>query len=139
MPKLQIMETGALNAFASGMNEKQYSITVTSGLLQALDDAEIEAVLGHELTHIRNGDVRLLVIAVIIAGVISFFAEMFFRIFFRSSFSTGGGRSSGSSDSMKGSGGAAAAILIAVALIALACLLSVVIRFALSRSREFLA
>src|SRR3981189_1300956 len=84
MPKLQIMETGALNAFASGMNEKQYSITVTSGLLQALDDAEIEAVLGHELTHIRNGDVRMLVIAVIIAGVISFFAEMFFRMFFYS-------------------------------------------------------
>jgi len=45
------------------MNEKQYSVTVTSGLLQALDDAEIEAVLGHELTHIRNGDVRMLVIA----------------------------------------------------------------------------
>ena len=55
---------------------------MTSGLLDALDDAEIEAVLGHELTHIRNGDVRMLVIAVIIAGVISFFAEMFFRMFF---------------------------------------------------------
>ena len=59
-------------------------ITVTTGLINALDDAEIEAVLGHELTHIRNGDVRMLVIAVIIAGVISFFAEMFFRMFFYS-------------------------------------------------------
>ena len=66
------------------MNEKQYAVTVTTGLLNALDDAEIEAVLGHELTHIRNGDVRMLVIAVIIAGVISFFAEMFFRMFFYS-------------------------------------------------------
>ena len=139
MPKLKIMETGALNAFASGMNEKQYSITVTSGLLQALDDAEVEAVLGHELTHIRNGDVRMLVIAVIIAGVISFFAELFFRMMFN----WGGGwrssRSSSSSDSDRGKGGAGIAIVIAIALIALAWLLSVVIRFALSRKREFLA
>ena len=66
------------------MNEKQYSITVTSGLINPLDDAEIEAVLGHELTHIRNGDVRMLVIAVIIAGVISFFAELVFRLMFQS-------------------------------------------------------
>lgn len=139
MPKLKIMDTTARNAFATGLNEKQYSITVTTGLVKALNDQEIEAVLAHELTHIRNGDVRMLVIAVIIAGVISFFAEMFFRIFFRSNFSLGGGRSSGSSDSKKGSGGAAMAILIAVALIALAWLLSVVIRFALSRSREYLA
>src|SRR6266702_440054 len=134
MPKLQIMETGALNAFASGMNERQYSITVTSGLLQALDDAEIEAVLGHELTHIRNGDVRMLVIAVIIAGVISFFAEMFFRMFF---YSRGSSRSD--SDSDRGKGGAGFAIVIAIALIAVAWFLSVVIRFSLSRKREFLA
>ena len=90
MPKLKIMESPALNAFASGMNEKQYAVTVTTGLLEALDDAEIEAVLGHELTHIRNGDVRMLVIAVIIAGVISFFAEFFFRMLF---YSRGGSRS----------------------------------------------
>src|SRR4030095_2091599 len=80
MPKLKIRDDAALNAFASGMNEKQYAVTVTTGLLNALDDAEIEAVLGHELTHIRNGDVRMLVIAVIIAGVISFFAELIFRM-----------------------------------------------------------
>ena len=61
MPKLKIMESPALNAFATGLNEKQYSITVTSGLVDRLDDAELEAVLGHELTHIRNGDVRMLV------------------------------------------------------------------------------
>jgi heat shock protein HtpX len=82
MPKFKVIESDALNAFASGMNEKQYSITVTTGLLDRLDDAELEAVLGHELTHIRNGDVRMMVIAVIIAGAISFFAEMFFRLWF---------------------------------------------------------
>ena len=118
------------------MNEKQYAVTVTTGLLNALDDAEIEAVLGHELTHIRNGDVRMLVIAVIIAGVISFFAEMFFRMFF---YSRGWGSSRSSGDSDRGKGGAGFAIVIAIALIAVAWFLSVVIRFALSRRREFLA
>jgi len=83
MPKLKVIEDGSLNAFATGMNEKQYSITVTSGLINSLDDAEIESVLGHELTHIRNGDVRMLVIAVIIAGVIAFFAELVFRLMFQ--------------------------------------------------------
>jgi heat shock protein HtpX len=141
MPKLKIMDTEARNAFATGLNQRQYSITVTTGLLKALNDQEIEAVLGHELTHIRNGDVRMMVIAVIIAGVIGFFAEMFFRLFFRSNFSFGGGGGSrsSSSDSKKGGGGAVIAILIAVALIALAWLLSVVVRLALSRSREYLA
>ena len=82
MPKFKVIESDALNAFASGMNEKQYAITVTTGLIDRLDDAEIEAVLGHELTHIRNGDVRMMVIAVVIAGAISFFAELFFRLWF---------------------------------------------------------
>jgi heat shock protein HtpX len=136
MPRLKVMDSPALNAFATGLNQKQYSITVTTGLLQALDDTEVEAVLGHELTHIRNGDVRLLVIAVVIAGVISFFGELLFRMMFQSGI--GRGRRSSGGD-RKGSGGAAAALVIAVVLIALAWFLSVVIRFALSRSREFLA
>ena len=138
MPKLKIMESPALNAFATGLNEKQYSITVTSRLVDQLTDAELEAVLGHELTHIRNGDVRMLVIAVIMAGVISFFAEMVFRLLFQGGFRFGrGSRSSG--DSSKGAGGVIIAIVIAVAMIAVAWLLSIVIRFALSRKREYLA
>ena len=134
MPTLRVADDEALNAFATGLNQKQYSITVTRGLIDALDDQEIEAVLGHELTHIRNGDVRMLVIAVVIAGVISFFGEMVFRLFFQASFYGGGRRSS---DDRKG--GAGAAVVIALALIAVAWLLSVVIRFALSRQREYLA
>ena len=133
MPKLKVMESDALNAFATGMNPRQYSITVTSGLLRLLDDAEIESVLGHELTHIRNGDVRMMVIAVIIAGVVSFFAELFFRMWLYDGFR--GSRSSGE----RRGGGAGFAILIAVALVVLAYLLSFIIRLALSRSREFLA
>src|SRR5579864_6187209 len=132
MPKLKVMDSDALNAFASGMNEKQYSVTVTAGLLALLDDAELEAVLGHELTHIRNGDVRMLVIAVIIAGGIAFFAEMLFRLRFNFGF---GPRRSG--DGERGKGGNFIAILIALVLVAVAWLLSSVIRFALSRSREF--
>src|SRR5712691_6689285 len=83
VPKLKVIEDASLNAFATGMNDRQYSITVTSGLVDALDDAEVESVLGHELTHIRNGDVRMLVVAVIIAGVIGFFAELVFRLMFQ--------------------------------------------------------
>jgi len=133
MPKLKVIEDDSLNAFATGMNAKQYSITVTSGLINSLDDAEIESVLGHELTHIRNGDVRMLVIAVIIAGVIAFFAELVFRLMFQGGVSW---RSSRSDGDRKGAG---VAILIALVLIAIAWVLSIVIRFALSRQREYLA
>ena len=135
MPKLKIADEPALNAYATGMNEKQYAITVTSGLIDRLDDAELEAVLGHELTHIRNGDVRMMVIAVIIAGALSFFAELVFRLFFQGGF---GFRRGGGDGDRKG-GGAMVAILIAVALIVVAWVLSFVTRMALSRSREFLA
>ncbi len=135
MPKLKIMESDALNAFSTGMNDKQYAITVTTALLNRLDDAELEGVLGHELTHIRNGDVRMMVIAVIIAGVVSFFAELIFRLWFYNSFSFGRSRSSGDREG----GGAGLAILIAVALLVLAYVLSFLIRLALSRAREYLA
>src|SRR5882672_8406196 len=120
MPKLKVMDSDALNAFATGLNRRQYSVTVTTGLLKALNDREIEAVLGHELTHIRNGDVQLMVIAVVIAGVVGFFAELFFRSFFYSNWNFGGGRSSRSSSSSgdsKGGGAAVIVVILAVALI----------------------
>jgi heat shock protein HtpX len=133
-PKLQIIETDVMNAYASGMHDGQYQIAVTRGLINALNDQEIEAVLGHELTHIRNGDVRLMVVAVVIAGVITLVGEMVFRILLQ------GPRIRTSSSSSSGKkGGGAGAIIIAVVLIAIAWFLSLVIRFALSRSREYLA
>ncbi|KIZ32677.1 MULTISPECIES: M48 family metallopeptidase [Rhodopseudomonas] len=143
MPKLKVMDNAALNAFATGLNQKQYAITVTSGLLAALDDQEIEAVLGHELTHIRNGDVQMMVIAVIIAGVVGFAGELMFRMLFYSRFSFGGGgnrsSSSSSNDRKGGGGGAILAIVLAVVLVAVAWALSQLVRLALSRAREFLA
>ncbi len=135
-PKLKLMDSDALNAFATGMNAKQYSITVTTGLLKRLDDAEIESVLGHELTHIRNGDVRMMVIAVIIAGAVSFFVELVFRLWFYNSIGFGGSRSERRGG---GGGGAGLAILIAEGLLVVAYVLSFIIRLALSRSRELLA
>src|SRR5260221_609414 len=155
MPKLKVIQSDALNAFATGLNQRQYAVTVTTGLLKALNDQEIEAVLGHELTHIRNGDVQMMVIAVIIAGVVGFFAELFFRSFTNLSWNSSGGSSressssassssssSSSSDSdSKGSGGGGAIIvvIVAVALIALAWLLSQVVELTLSPSRELQA
>ncbi|MFM9865194.1 MAG: M48 family metallopeptidase [Micropepsaceae bacterium] len=145
MPKLQVMESGVLNAYASGMSEKQYRIAVTRGLIDELDDQELEAVLGHELTHIRNGDVKLMVVAVIIAGVITFIGELVFRGLFdnpggrRIAMKSWTGSGSSSRGGGKGKGGGAIAILIAVVIIAIAWFLSLVIRFALSRSREYLA
>ena len=152
MPKLKLVDSEALNAYATGLNSKQYAVSATTGLLNALDDQEIEAVLGHELTHIKNGDVQMMVIAVIIAGVVGFSAELLFRMFFNgwgwssgcgSSWSSSG--SSSSSDSGRGdrksSGGGAAILIIilAVVLIVLAWALSQLVRLALSRSREYLA
>ena len=152
MPKLKLMDSDALNAFATGLNPRQYAVTVTSGLLNTLNDQEMEAVLGHELTHIRNGDVQMMVIAVIIAGVVGFFAELLFRGFgnygygwgwgggsYSSSSSSSSSSDSGSSDRKGGGGAAVLVIVLAVVLIIVAWALSQLVKLALSRSREFLA
>ncbi|MBN9083982.1 MAG: peptidase M48 Ste24p [Rhizobiales bacterium 62-17] len=142
-PRLEILETDVPNAYATGVNDKQYTITVTRGLMNLLDDQEMESVLAHELTHIRNGDVRMMIVAMVVAGVVAFFAEMFFRISMspRSGGSWSGSSSSSSSSNSrdKGKGGAMAALAIAALIVAAAWVLSLMIRLALSRSREFLA
>jgi heat shock protein HtpX len=155
MPKLKLMDSDALNAFATGLNRRQYAVTVTTGLLTTLNDQEMEAVLGHELTHIRNGDVQMMVIAVIIAGVVGFVAELLFRCFSNfggygwswggGSYSSGSSSSSSSSsdsassDRKSGGGAAVLIIVLAVVLIIVAWALSQLVKLALSRSREFLA
>ena len=76
MPRLEIIESHARNAFASGIDEKSFCVTVTRGLMQSLAKDELEAVLAHELSHIRHRDVRLLIITIIFTGMIGFAAQL---------------------------------------------------------------
>jgi heat shock protein HtpX len=156
MPALQIIDTPALNAYASGLREGRYVVAVTRGLIDTLAEDELEAVLAHELTHIRNRDTQLMVIAVVFAGVFAFFGDMVIRGWdfpygwaprSRNEAPWGSGSSYNSSDSgsdsgdrrTSGGGGAIIAIVIAVAIILISWGLSTLIRLALSRSREYLA
>jgi heat shock protein HtpX len=142
MPKLKIIETDGLNAFASGIRGSNYSVAVTRGLVDQLSDRELQAVLGHELTHIRNKDTQLMVIAVIFAGIIAFVGDiMFRRLDFPFGYSPQPRRSSDRSGRRDGEAGGAAVLIIVIALavIAISWGVSVLIRFAISRSREFLA
>jgi heat shock protein HtpX len=130
MPYFQIIENDALNAFASGINQKTYSITVTRGLLKKLEKDELEAVLAHELTHIINKDVRLLIISVVFVGMITFFAEMAFR-----SIIYGPRRRSGKSDNDH----VVPLMILAFVILIVGYAFAMLIRFALSRKREYLA
>ncbi len=135
MPRLNVIESPMLNAFASGINDKTYTITLTRGIIDRLNKRELRAVMAHELTHIINRDVRLLIIAVIFVGIFSFVGELVFRNLFRTGIRTAGYVRGRKGDSR----GGGAIILVALALIALTYLLSLVVRFAISRRREFLA
>lgn len=147
MPKLRIIETDAPNAFASGTSPEQYTITVTRGLLELLDERELEAVLAHELTHIRNEDVRTMVIAVLIVGVLSFLGEFAYRWMKERSGYWGfwSLKTARYADrhhrpsKAKETGGRQAVIIVATICMILAWQLSLLIRFALSRRREYLA
>jgi heat shock protein HtpX len=136
MPRMAVIETEAMNAYASGLTLDQGAITVTRGLLNALSPAELRAVLAHELTHIRNGDARLAVVAAVFAGIISVAGELMLRGFGRFGARRAVRRSSSSSNSK---GGAGALVLVALAVAALAWVLSIALRMALSRNREYLA
>jgi len=143
MPQLRIIETDALNAFASGVRRSQYTVTVTRGLLDALDDAELEAVLAHELTHIENRDVQLLVIAAVFVGIVTLVGDLMLRaprLMLHSAGRRGRVRtSSGGGGRGRGGGGAVVLILVAVAIFLLARVLAIGLRFAMSRKREYLA
>ncbi len=127
MPKLYIIETEALNAFASGINEKTYAVTLTRGLINKLSEKELEGVIAHELVHIRNKDVRLLIVTIIFVGIFAFIADATFRMFLR-----------GSSRKKNDKGGGVA-ILIILLIAAVVYLLSVLFKLALSRKREYMA
>ncbi len=133
MPTLRIIDTPVRNAYASGLSENKMSVTLTQGLIDTLEKDEIEAVMGHELTHIRNRDVRLLVISIIFVGIFSFVGQMIFRGMYYGSMGRAGRSRRG------GGGNAGVLILVAFAIIAVSWALAVLVRFALSRRREFLA
>lgn len=128
MPKIYIVEDNSLNAFASGLNPKSFSISLSRGLIDKLEDDELEGVLVHELTHIRNRDVRVLIISIIFVGIFSFIAE----IAFRSLRFTSGVKSRNSKNM-------GVIILIAIVISAICYLISILMRFGISRSREYLA
>ena len=150
MPRLAIIESPARNAFASGLDRKRGAVTVTRGLVDDLDDRELSAVLAHELTHIRNGDARLGVIAAIFTGILTLgFDTVRSRRWFgggtsrdtssSSGSSSSGGGSVGSSSSRSGNSAGGIIALIGVVIIVVVAVLSVALRLALSRNREFLA
>jgi heat shock protein HtpX len=125
MPKLFIIDSPALNAFASGINEKTYAVTLTTGIIEKLNDEELEGVIAHELTHIRNKDVRLLIISIIFVGIFAFIVDILFRNLLY------GGRRNKNEDNKL--------IIIALLVSAVAYFLSILFKFALSRRREYLA
>ncbi|MBU3971651.1 MAG: M48 family metallopeptidase [Alphaproteobacteria bacterium] len=127
-PTLRMIDNDSLNAFATGLHEGQYSITVTRGLVTALTRDELEAVLAHELTHVINRDVRTMVIASVFAGIISVIAELVFRSLI---YSRGGGK--------RDNKNALPLILIGLAFAAVGFALAIVIRMMLSRTREYVA
>jgi heat shock protein HtpX len=142
MPRLAVIETEARNAFASGLTREKAGVTVTRGLMAALDDRELSAVIAHELAHVRNGDARLGVVAAVFVGVITLVTDNVWRAL---RFGGRAGRWShrrSSSSSRRGGGNAgvmAALIAIAVLIAVVAHVLALVLRMALSRNREYLA
>ena len=128
MPKLYVIQSPALNAFASGIDEKSYAVTLTTGIINHLSDEELEGVIAHELTHIRNKDVRLLIVTIIFVGIFSFLVQVLFR-----SLLFGGNRRRD-----KDSGGGQL-VIIALVISVVAYLLTILFKFALSRKREYLA
>jgi heat shock protein HtpX len=131
MPKVYIIDDTAPNAFATGRDPKHASIAVTTGLLEKLDREELQGVIGHELSHVRNFDIRFSLVVAVMVGAIAILADFFLRFTF-----WGGGRSR----DREGGGGAQAVVLVlAIVLAILAPLISRFIQLAVSRQREYLA
>ncbi len=124
-PRIYVIDDDSLNAFASGINQKTYAISLSRGIIEKLNDEELEGVIAHELTHIQNRDVRLLIVSIIFVGIFAFLAEMALR-----SLRFGGGNK-------KKNGGYIVLVIIAVT--AVCYLISIFLRFGISKSREYLA
>jgi heat shock protein HtpX len=124
MPKINVIDDDSMNAFASGISSATFTVSLSRGIIEKLDDEELEAVIAHELTHIRNRDVRLLIVSIIFVGIFAFITEALLRSM---RFSGGRGKRDGRM------------VLIALLLAGLGYLLSTIFRFAISRQREYMA
>jgi heat shock protein HtpX len=134
MPKVYVIDDTAPNAFATGRDPAHASIAITTGLLEKLDREELQGVIGHELSHVRNYDIRFSLIVGVMVGAIAILADFFLRFTFWSS--VGGRRSS----SREGGNGAQAVVtVIAIVLAILAPIISRFVQLAVSRQREYLA
>lgn len=128
MPKLYVIDDPAPNAFATGRNEKHAVVCATTGLLAMMSRAELEGVIAHELSHIKNRDMLVMTMAVVLAGFVAIIADMFLRTSLL-----------GSSRSNDRGNGNAILMVIAVAAIVLAPVAAKLIQLAISRRREYLA
>lgn len=128
IPQIFVIEDDSLNAFASGVNESTFAVSLSRGIINKLEDDELEGVIAHELSHIRNRDVRLMIISIIFVGIFAFIAEMAFRSLRFGAFSRN-----------KDGKGGGAAILIAIVISAVCYLIAILLRFGISRSREYMA
>ena len=133
MPKVHVIEDPALNAFASGVSSKSYTVTLTRGIINKLDDKELEGVIAHELTHIRNNDVRVLIISIIFVGIFAMAAELSVRAFFSS------GRRIDNRGGKNNAAGTFFLMLLVLVLAAIGYGISMLMRFAISRKREYMA
>ena len=129
MPKVNVIEDRSLNAFASGINNKSYTVTLSRGIIDRLDDAELEGVIAHELAHIRNRDVRLLVVSIIFVGIFTYIAQLAMRSFLYAPRRSGG----------KNDKSGAVVLLVVAVLAAIGYFFSLLLRFAISRKREYMA
>ncbi|MAG50477.1 zinc metalloprotease HtpX [archaeon] len=127
-PKTYVIEDSAMNAFATGRDPKHASVAVTTGLLNKLDRTELEGVIAHELSHVKNYDIRLMTLIVILVGTVVLLGDFMFR-----SFLFGGPRRS------RNNQGSGIFILIAIVLAILSPIIAQLIKLAISRKREFLA
>ena len=138
MPRVFVIDDTAPNAFATGRDPKHASVAVTTGLLQKLDREELQGVIGHELSHVRNLDIRFTLLVAVLVGSIALLADFFLRFTFWGGLS--GGRRGGRS-SRDGGGGALVVIMMVVGLILaiIAPIIGRLVQMAVSRQREYLA
>jgi len=131
MPKIDLIEDDSLNAFASGVDDHTYTVSLSRGIINELSDEELEGVIAHELSHIRNGDTRLVIISIVFVGLFAMMRQVSLRLLFARRGRRRGGGAKG--------GGMVMVILIALLVATIGYLFSSLMRFALSRSREYMA